>query len=163
MVELGPMPYTALNSMLDAGYPTGSLNYWKSGFLRELADPAIDEALARFAVCPSPMTAVLLEHFHGAVTRVPVEATAVPHREPSHNLAITSVWTDPEASDDNIAWTRELFAAMEPYLAGGRYVNYLAEDDVGDDPLRAAYGKNYERVAELKAAYDPDNLFRVTG
>jgi FAD/FMN-containing dehydrogenase len=163
MVELGPMPYTALNSMLDAGYPTGSLNYWKSGFLRELSDPAIDEALARFAVCPSPMTAVLLEHFHGAVTRVPVEATAVPHREPSHNLAITSVWTDPEASDDNIAWTRELFAAMEPYLAGGRYVNYLAEDDVGDDPLRAVYGKNYERVAELKAAYDPDNLFRVTG
>ena len=161
MVELGPLPYTVLNSLLDGGYPTGSLNYWKSGFLSGLTDEAIDELLARFALCPSPMTAALLEHFHGEVTRVPVDATAVPHREPGYNFAITSVWADPAASDENVAWTKETFAAMQPYLAGRRYLNYFSEDDVGDDPVRAAYGPNYERLVELKAKYDPANLFHL--
>jgi FAD/FMN-containing dehydrogenase len=160
LVELGPMPYTVLNSMLDGGYPTGSRNYWKSGFLSELSDAAIGEMLERFAVCPSPMTAMLLEHFHGAVTRVPVDATAVPHREPGHNFAITSVWTDPASTDENVEWTREAFEAMEPFLTGRRYVNYFSEDDTGEESARAAYGSNYARVAEVKAAYDPTNLFR---
>ena len=160
LVELGPMPYTVLNSLLDAGYPTGSLNYWKSGFLSELSHAAIGEMLERFAVCPSPMSAILLEHFHGAVTRVPVEATAVPHRAQSHNFAITSVWIDPAASEENIAWTRESFEAMAPYLSGGRYVNYFAEDDSGEQAARAAYGPNYEHLVEVKTAYDPTNIFR---
>ncbi|HXV33698.1 MAG TPA: FAD-binding oxidoreductase [Gaiellaceae bacterium] len=160
LVELGPMPYTVLNSLLDAGYPTGSLNYWKSGFLGELSDQAIAEMLERFAVCPSPMTAMLLEHFHGAVTRVPVDATAVPHREQSHNFAITSVWADPAATDENVAWTRESFAAMEPFLGGRRYLNYFSDDDTGETAARAAYGPNYERLVEVKNAYDPTNMFR---
>jgi len=161
MVELGPLPYTVINSLLDGGYPTGSLNYWKSGFLSGLTDEAIDELLERFAVCPSPMSAALLEHFHGEVTRVPVDATAVPHREPGYNLVITSVWTDPAATDENVAWTKEIFGAMEPFLVGRRYLNYFSEDDVGDDPVRAAYGPNYERLVELKARYDPTNLFHL--
>jgi FAD/FMN-containing dehydrogenase len=161
MVELGPLPYTVMNSLLDAAYPTGSLNYWKSAFLSELSDEAIDEMLERFSVCPSPMTAVLLEHFHGEVTRVPVDATAVPHREPGYNLVITSVWTDPAASGENVAWTKDTFDAMEPFLVGRRYLNYFSEDDVGDDPVRAAYGPNYERLAGLKKEYDPDNVFRL--
>ncbi len=161
MVELGPLPYTVINSLLDGGYPTGSLNYWKSGFLSGLSDEAIDELLERFAVCPSPMSAALLEHFHGAVTRVPVDATAVPHREPGYNFVITSVWTDPAATDENVAWTKETFAALEPFLADRRYLNYFSEDDVGDDPVRAAYGPNYERLVELKKKYDPANLFHM--
>jgi FAD/FMN-containing dehydrogenase len=161
MVELGPLPYTVMNSLLDAAYPTGSLNYWKSAFLSELSDEAIDEMLERFSVCPSPMTAVLLEHFHGEVTRVPVDATAVPHREPGYNLVITSVWTDPAASGENVAWTKDTFDAMEPFLVGRRYLNYFSEDDVGDDPVRAAYGPNYERLVGLKKEYDPDNVFRL--
>lgn len=160
LVELGPIPYTVLNSLLDAGYPTGSLNYWKSGFLSELSDEAIGEMLERFAACPSPMTAILLEHFHGAVTRVPVDATAVPHREPGHNFAITSVWTDPDASDENVEWTKETFAAMAPHLAGRRYVNYFSEDDTGEESARAAFGPNYERLVEVKTAWDPTNTFR---
>lgn len=161
LVELGPLPYTALNAMLDGGYPTGSLNYWKSGFLSGLSDEAIDEMIARFAACPSPMTAALLEHFHGEVTRVPVDATAVPHREPGYNFVITSVWTEPAATDENVAWTRETFAALEPFLAGRRYLNYFSEDDSGDDASRAAYGPNYERLVELKKKYDPENVFRL--
>ncbi len=161
MVELGPLPYTAMNSLLDAAYPTGSLNYWKSAFLSELSDEAIDELLARFAACPSPMTAALFEHFHGEVTRVPVDATAVPHREPGYNLVITSVWTDPAATQENVAWTKDTFAAMEPFLVRRRYLNYFSEDDVGDDPVRAAYGRNYDRLVELKKEYDPENVFRL--
>ena len=161
MVELGPLPYTVMNSLLDAAYPTGSLNYWKSAFLSELSDEAIDELIARFAAAPSPMTAALFEHFHGEVTRVPVDATAVPHREPGYNLVITSVWTDPAASDENVAWTKDAFGAMEPFLVSRRYLNYFSEDDVGDDPVRAAYGPNYERLVELKKEYDPTNLFHL--
>jgi FAD/FMN-containing dehydrogenase len=161
LVELGPLPYTAISSMLDAGYPTGSLNYWKSAFLSGLPDEAIDELLARFAACPSPMTAALIEHFHGEVTRVPVDATAVPHRETGYNLVITSVWTDETATDENVQWTRDAFGAMEPFLIGRRYLNYFSDDDVGEDPARAAYGSNYERLVELKQAYDPENMFHL--
>jgi hypothetical protein len=161
MVELGPLPYTVMNSLLDAAYPTGSLNYWKSAFLSGLTDEVIDELLARFAVCPSPMTAALFEHFHGEVTRVPVDATAVPHREPGYNFLITSVWTDPAATDENVAWTKEIFTSMAPFMVGRRYLNYFSEDDVGDEPARAAYGPNYERLVELKRKYDPENVFRL--
>ena len=155
MVELGPLPYTAMNSLLDAAYPTGSLNYWKSAFLSGLSDEAIDELLARFAACPSPMTAALFEHFHGEVTRVPVDATAVPHREPGYNLVITSVWTDPAATQENVAWTKDTFAAMEPFLVRRRYLNYFSEDDVGDDPVRAAYGQNYESPCRAQEGVRP--------
>jgi FAD/FMN-containing dehydrogenase len=107
------------------------------------------------------MTAALFEHFHGEVTRVPVDATAVPHREPGYNLVITSVWTDPATTEENVAWTKDIFGAMEPFLVPRRYLNYFSEDDVGDDPVRAAYGPNYERLVELKHEYDPTNLFRL--
>jgi hypothetical protein len=107
------------------------------------------------------MTGVFLESFHGAVTRVPVEATAVPHREPGYNLLVTSVWTDASATDDNVAWTKETFAAMEPFFVNRRWLNYFSEDDVGDDPVRAAYGANYDRLVELKKKYDPGNLFHL--
>jgi FAD/FMN-containing dehydrogenase len=161
MVELGPLPYTVMNTLLDDAFPTGTLNYWKSAFVSELSDEAIDELVARFATCPSPMTAALFEHFHGEVTRVPVDATAVPHREPGYNFLVTSVWTDPATSEENVAWTKDIFGAMEPYLVHRRYLNYFSEDDVGEDPVRAAYGPNYERLVELKLEYDPDNVFRL--
>jgi FAD/FMN-containing dehydrogenase len=161
MEALGPMPYTAVNSMLDAGYPTGSLNYWKSGFVQELSDGAIETIVDTFASCPSPMTSVLLEHYHGEVATVPVEATAFPHRRTGYNLVAPSVWLDPAETDANVAWTRETFAALEPYLATARYVNYLDEDDMQEDPVAAAYGPNYERLVQVKDAYDPTNLFRL--
>ena len=161
LTQLGPMPYTVMNSFLDDGYPEGSLNYWKSSFLADLPDAAFDTMIEQFAICPSPMTGVFLESFHGAVTRVPVEATAVPHREPGYNLLITSVWSDPAATEDNVGWTKETFASMEPFFVNRRWLNYFSEDDVGEDPVRAAYGPNYERLVELKNEYDPDNIFRL--
>jgi len=160
MAEVGPMPYPAVNMLLDDAYPRGALNYWKSSFMRDLSDEAIDELVERFSVAPSPMSAVVIEHFHGAVCRVGVSHTAVPHRDPGYNLGIFSEWTDPATTDENISWARETYASMTPYRAELRYVNYLDEDDVGD-AVRAAYGPNYDRLVEVKRRYDPDNVFHL--
>jgi FAD/FMN-containing dehydrogenase len=160
-LEIGPIEYTEINSAIDPAYPRSALNYWKSSFLRELSDDAIDAIVAQFATCPSPMSSFVIENLHGAVTRVPVEATAVPLRDPGYNFLVTSVWLDPGDSEPNIEWTRSVFAALEPYTARRRYSNYLAADETGDAPVRAAFGPNYERLAQLKRAYDPTNLFRL--
>jgi FAD/FMN-containing dehydrogenase len=158
VVEVGPMPYPVMNTILDANYPKGSLNYWLSSFTAGLSDGLIDTAVERFATVPSPMTVILFEHFHGAVCRVGASDTAVPHRQEGWNLAIPSVWLDPADTEANLAWTRETHAAFAPYLSERRWLNYLT-DDQGDDAVRAAYGPNYDRLAELKRRYDPQNVF----
>jgi FAD/FMN-containing dehydrogenase len=160
MVDVGPMPYPLMNTLLDAGFPAGSLNYWLSSFTRGLSDELIEITVERFATVPSPMTAILFEHFHGAVTRVGATETAVPHRDQGWNLLIPSVWTDPGDTDANIAWSRETFAAMRPHFRTGRWLNYLG-DDQAEDAIRAAYGPNYERLREVKRRYDPDNVFHL--
>ncbi|MGH6718033.1 MAG: FAD-binding oxidoreductase [Alphaproteobacteria bacterium] len=158
---IGPMPYCQLNAMLDAAYPKGALNHWKSSFLAQLSDDAIDQMIAGFARCPTPMGQLLLEHFHGAVSRIGVGATAFPHRAVGYNLVVLSEWIDPTITDRCIAWARETFAAMTPFMAAGRYVNYLDASDEAGDPVAAAYGPNYRRLQELKAKYDPDNFFHM--
>jgi FAD/FMN-containing dehydrogenase len=160
VVEVGTMPYPAMNTILDAGFPAGSLNYWLSSFTRGLPNELIDIAVERFATVPSPMTAILVEHFHGAVTRVGATETAVPHRDQGWNLLIPSVWTDPADTEANIAWSRQTFAAMRPHLGTGRWLNYLG-DDQAEDAIRAAYGPNYDRLREVKRRYDPDNVFHL--
>ncbi|MFL5969212.1 MAG: FAD-binding oxidoreductase [Gaiellaceae bacterium] len=160
VVDVGPMPYPAMNTLLDAGFPDGALNYWLSSFTRGLPDELVDVAVERFAGAPSTMTAILFEHFHGAVTRVDPNETAVPHREVGWNLLIPAVWTDAAHTDANIAWSRETFAAMKPHFGGGRWLNYLG-DDQGDGAIRAAYGPNYDRLREVKRRYDPDNVFHL--
>ena len=128
MVEVGPMPYPVMNTLLDAGYPAGSLNYWLTSFTSELSDGLFDTMVERFATVPSPMTAILLEHFHGAVTRVGPTDTAVPHRVESWNVLLPSVWLDPADTDLNTAWTRETLAALKPHLEERRWLNYLGDD-----------------------------------
>jgi FAD/FMN-containing dehydrogenase len=159
-VQVGPMPYPAMNTILDPGYPTGSLNYWLSSFTRGLPDELIDTAVERFASVPSPMSAIVFEHFHGAVTRVGATDTAVPHRSEGWNLLLPSVWTDPAETDANITWTRETFAGLRPHFGTGRWLNYLG-DDQADDAVRGAYGPNYERLREVKRRYDPANVFHL--
>ena len=158
LVEVGRMPYPVMNTLLDAGSPAGSLNYWLSSFAQSLSDGLIDQMVERFASVPSPMSAILMEHFHGAVTRVGVTDTAVPHRQEGWNILIPSVWTDPAATDENVAWTRDTHQALGPHLEARRWLNYLG-DDQGGDAVRAAYGPNYERLLELKRRYDPENVF----
>jgi FAD/FMN-containing dehydrogenase len=160
MVDVGPMPYPVMNTLLDAAFPPGLLNYWLSSFIRGLTDELIETSVERFATVPSPMSAILFEDFHGAVTRVGVSDTAVPHREEGFNLVLPSIWTDPAETEANIVWTRETFAALRPHFATGRWLNYLG-DDQGEDAIRGAYGPNYDRLREVKRRYDPDNVFRM--
>jgi FAD/FMN-containing dehydrogenase len=157
---IGPMPYCQINSMLDAAYPKGALNYWKSSFLARLSDEAIDGMIECFAKCPTPMGQLILENFHGAASRVGVSDTAFPHRADGYNLVVLSEWMDHANTDRCVAWARDTYAAMGPFMASGRYVNYLDDDEVGD-PVAAAYGPNYRRLRELKAKYDPGNFFHM--
>jgi FAD/FMN-containing dehydrogenase len=159
VVEVGPVPYPVFNTILDANFPTGLLNYWLSSFTNGISEGLVETAIERFASVPSPMTGILLEHFHGAVCRVPVEAAAVPHREEGWNLLLPSVWVDPADSEANIAWTKESHAALAEHLTERRWLNYLG-DDQGADAIRGAYGPNYDRLVELKRRYDPENVFR---
>ena len=159
VVEVGEMPYPVMNTLLDDGFPAGALNYWLSSFTDGLDDGLIDTAVERFASVPSPLSAIIFEHFHGAVCRVGVAETAVPHREKGWNLLIPSVWTDPADTDANVAWTRETHAALAEHLTGRRWLNYLG-DDQGEDAVRGAYGPNYDRLVEIKRKHDPENVFR---
>jgi len=160
VVDVGPMPYAVMNTILDAAYPAGSLNYWLSSFAGELSDAVIDTAVEQYASVPSPMTAILFEHFHGAVTRIGATDTAVPHREPGWNVLIPSVWTDPSTTNANVDWTRGTFSALRPHMQTRRWLNYLG-DDQADDAIRNAYGPNYDRLREVKRTYDPDNVFHL--
>jgi FAD/FMN-containing dehydrogenase len=160
MDVIGPMPYSQVNAMLDAAYPRGALNYWKSNFLSSLSDEAIRTMIDCFAKCPTPMGQLLLENFHGAVTRVGVTDTAFPHRAPGNNLLVFSEWMDPKDNNACTAWARDSYTAMQPFMGSGRYVNYLGDDEPGD-PVAAAYGPNYRRLQQLKAKYDPQNFFHM--
>jgi FAD/FMN-containing dehydrogenase len=157
---IAPTTYEATNMMLDAGFPRGALNYWKSNFMAELSDQSIDTLISQFAACPSPMSGLLLEHIHGAATRVGVGETAFPHRREGYNFLVVSEWLNSADNGRNIQWARESYDAMQPYFATGRYVNYLGDDE-GEDAVATAYGPNFQRLRTLKAKYDPSNLFRL--
>jgi FAD/FMN-containing dehydrogenase len=155
---MGPMSYAALNGMIDPAFPKGALNYWKAQFVTDLSDDAIRTLIAGFQQCPSPMSNIIIEHFHGAASRVPVTATACTMRITGFNVVIASQWMGSDATDQGIRWARETFASLAPYLAPTRYVNYLEED--APDPAVVAYGPNLPRLRAIKTKYDPGNFFR---
>jgi FAD/FMN-containing dehydrogenase len=157
---VGPIPFSALNSMLDDGSPKGALNYWKSSFLSELSDEAIDTIIEGFSESLPPMNGALLEHLHGAATRVAPEATAFSHRAEGHNFLISGVWLDPSETETNIGWVRGLFDRMSPHFTDARYVNYVGDDE-GQTAPDSAYGPALERLREVKRQYDPENLFHL--
>jgi FAD/FMN-containing dehydrogenase len=156
-----PMPYSAAQTMADFLWPPGSLNYWRSGFLKEFSDAAIDTVLAFSATAPSPRTVVVIEHNgHGVMSRVAADDTAFGYRNWPFNFLVTSIWTNPAETEANIAWTREFCDAMQPFLADAVYVNYLGDE--GEERVRSAYSPaTYARLAGLKQKYDPTNLFRL--
>ena len=157
---ISPIPYCEFNRVLDANYPKGSFNYWKSSFLSRLSDEAIETMVACFARCPGAMAQLLLEHVHGAAASVASGETAFPHRNVGYNFLVLSQWGDAAKTSDYIGWARETYQLMRPFAAAGRYVNYLDDDETGD-PVSAAYGPNYARLRALKTKYDPRNFFRM--
>jgi FAD/FMN-containing dehydrogenase len=158
MDALGPVPYSALNNLLDPEFPKGALNYWKAQFLTDLSDDSIRTLVMAFEACPSPMSKVIIEHFHGAASRVPVTSTACALRTTGFNVVVISQWASAADTVRGIAWARNTFAALAPFLAPTRYINYLEDDAV--DPATVAYGANLPRLRQIKTKYDPKNFFR---
>ena len=161
--EIRPMPYTALQGLVEAAFPPGLQNYWKSNFLQALSDDAIDVLAERFAMSPASTSFLVLEHLSGAVCRVAEDATAFGHRDAAYNLLVLGIWPDPADNTANIQWVRETWKAMQPFATNRVYVNYLGQvDDEGVERIKEAYGlAQYERLLALKKKYDPTNLFRL--
>jgi FAD/FMN-containing dehydrogenase len=160
MDSMGALPYCEINTMLDGAFPRGARNYWKSSFLQSLSDDAIRTMIDCFEGCPASLSGVVLEHLHGAVTRIGAKDTAFPHRAEGYNLLVVSQWTAPRDDEVSIQWARQTYGAMEPFAGSGRYVNYLDNDEEGA-AVAAAYGPNYPRLRAIKAKYDPDNFFHM--
>lgn len=149
------MPYSEMNTLIDAANPPGLQNYWKWNGLRGVTDEVIDAAVEHYARVPSPLSAILIDSVNGAARQVSPTATAFAHRDAPHGLIVLSMWQDPAGAEPNIAWARSLAAATTAYSTGGVYVNGSS-----DEKARAAYGVNYERLVEIKTKYDPTNFFR---
>lgn len=159
MDVIGPIPYLGQQSLLDQAMPPNLLNYWKAEFIDEVSDEIIRIAIDGYGRVPSPLSSILFFPIHGAATRVAPEATAYPHRS-GISMGIYSLWNDATRNAPNIAWVRENWDAIQPYVRGGVYVNELGDDE-GDDRVQQAYGPNFGRLAQIKSKYDPNNLFRL--
>jgi FAD/FMN-containing dehydrogenase len=153
-----PMAFVEMQRILDAGAPWGSLNYWKSNFVRRFDDGVIDALLQTGSDRPSPMSVVLIEHVHGAAARVAPEATAFVRRGDSYNVSPLAIWLDSSTNSEQVAWARRCADAIARFGTGEAYVNYLDQDE--QDRVPTAYGANYARLRAVKRAYDPDNFFR---
>jgi FAD/FMN-containing dehydrogenase len=153
---VGPMPYAVLQSMLDD--PPGFRQYWSADYHDSFPDEAIDVFLDAGARRPSPLTQHLLLPWGGALARVDADATPLAQRAArwvSHPFA---TWED--AADDaaNIAWVRDYRRANAPFTTGGVYLNFIGDE--GDERIKAAFGaEKYDRLARIKAEYDPRNVF----
>lgn len=156
--HIGPLPYPALQSMFDELYPAGDQWYWKGDFVRELSDAAIDEHV-RFREVPTAQSTMHLYPIDGAVHRVDDDETAWNYRDATWSMVIAGVDHDPANQEKITEWARDYWEALHPYSAGASYLNFMMDEGV--DRIRATYGDNYQQLQEVKARYDPDNLFHV--
>ncbi len=157
--HVGPMPYPALNTLFDPLLPAGLQHYWKASFARDLSDEAIAVHMEHGARVPAIQCAVHLYPINGAVQRVGADETAFAYRDVDYSPVIAGMWENPADNDKNIAWVRGYYEALEPYSAEGGYINFMDGDD--QTRIKANYRRNYERLATIKAEYDPDNLFHL--
>jgi FAD/FMN-containing dehydrogenase len=157
--QIGPTAYINLQASGDAFFPPGLHYYYKSHFMKEISDEAIEALLTHFTQVPSPRSLMLFQQYGGAVSRVGQDDTAFGHREAQYNFIPASAWTDPTESERHLKWVREAWDIMSPFSTGGVYVNNLAEE--GEDQVRAAYGPHYDRLVAVKNKYDPTNFFRL--
>jgi hypothetical protein len=162
LVDLsGTLTYTVLQSSLDALAPTGRRYYWKSLFLDELPDDAVDLLVDRASVAPSLLGPIVLRHLGGAMSRVPAEATAFGDRSAPYNLSVDAAWESAQDDERNIAWARDLWTEARRFASDRAYFNFAGAHEEGDELVRTTFGANYERLRRVKTAYDPSNLFRL--
>jgi FAD/FMN-containing dehydrogenase len=156
---IAPAAYTALQASADPLFQRGRRYYWKAQFLKQITDAAIDALIDSYSDGASASSLAVLQQVGGAIARIDGAATAFGNRNAAFDCFPVAVWDDPADDERQIAWARKFWARMQPFATGGVYVNNLGEE--GEDRVKAAYGANYARLARVKAAYDPDNLFRL--
>lgn len=155
----GRMKWTEAQKFLDADYPNGLLYYWKSTYLNRLDEEVIGVLNGHAARRPSPESSIDVWFLGGAVSRVPLTATAFAQRNQPIMIGIEANWHDPQKSEENIAWARALYQDLQRFSDGGSYLNFAGFLEEKDALLRGAYGANLERLEQVKAKYDPENLF----
>jgi hypothetical protein len=156
-----PIPYIAVQQLFDPFFPPYELrHYWKALYLAGLGNEVIAELQSWMTRRPSPLSMAAVTPLGGALARVDANATAVGDRQAPYLLEILTTWQDPSQTERNVVWTRDFFAAMEPFSSGKTNLNFPGS---GDDPQfgRAAFGGNYERLVSVKRTYDPANRFRL--
>jgi len=154
-----PMPFLAMQALAGNSFPDDMQNYWKSCFLKALSDEAIDMLVDQAQRMKSPLSALLVEYYGGAASRVGHADTAFAQRSGLYNVGFTAQWADPAENGQHIGWARAAFDAMQPYSNGDYLLNFSSEEVL--DRTQAAYGGNYARLAAVKAKYDPHNFFSL--
>jgi FAD/FMN-containing dehydrogenase len=153
------MPFPTMQKLLDGAFPDGTYNYWKSTFVTALSDEVIDLIVEHGNRMRSPLSAVVIEFYGGAASRVGTSDTAFAQRQAEYDVGFMAQWTDPAEADSHVTWARAMSDALSPYSSGRYLLNFLSEE--GADTIRAAFGENYPRLAEVKKKYDPTNFFAL--
>jgi FAD binding domain-containing protein/berberine-like enzyme len=158
-----PMSYLEIISMLDATVPPGRCYYTKARSLKMPTDEVFETLMDYNSVRPSPWSQIVLQHVHGATSRVDPSQTAFALREEYHSLQITTSWDkrDQSQADTLIKWTRDFWTETEPFATSGTYINFQGSEEEGLAAVRASYGANYERLVRVKDTYDPTNVFHI--
>jgi FAD/FMN-containing dehydrogenase len=156
--HIGPVPYTAWQQVLDPLLAPGARNYWKSHNFRTLPDAAIDTLIGSAGQLPTPQCEIFLGLLGGKAAEPAPDATAYPHRDAAYVANVHARWEAPADDAACISWARDFFKAAAPYAAGSVYINFLTQDEGAR--IQEAYGRNYDRLVEIKTRYDPRNLFR---
>jgi hypothetical protein len=138
--------------------PDGTHNYWRSTFIRDLSDEAIDVMIEHGNRLESRLSRLVVQFF-GAAGRVGPADTAFAQRQAEYNVGIETQWTDAAESEKHIDWTRTLSDALKPYSSNGYLLNFLGDEE--PDAIRAAFGSNHARLLERKTKYDPTNFFSL--
>ena len=157
--HVGVQPYVAWQQAFDPLLTPGARNYWKSHNFSTLKDGLFDAVIEYIGKLPSPQCEIFFGAIGGATTRPTPDSTAYAHRDAKFVMNVHGRWEDPADDKRCIGWARDFFNASAPLASGGVYVNFLTADEV--DRVRSAYGPNYDRLAQVKRKYDPDNLFRM--
>jgi hypothetical protein len=157
---MGAVAYPAMQGLFDPFFPKGLQWYWKGDFVKWLPDDAIDLHIEQAAQAPSALSLMHLYPIDGAVRRVAKTATAWSTRDATWSMVIAAIDADSKKAEALKAWGRGYWKAVHPYNSGGAYVNFMMDDE-SEDRLQATYGENFARLAQIKAEFDPKNLFRV--
>jgi hypothetical protein len=159
----GPTPYAGVQTGFDPLFPRNQLRaYWKSQYVNELTDEAIDTIAAKAQDRPAPLTLINTFHMGGAINDVDPEDTAFHERSASYMVSIDGMWTDAADDANNIAWVRSTWDAVSEFGTGGVYLNFTGlADEAPTAGVDSAFGRNLQRLGQVKTAYDPDNFFRV--